>query len=196
MHRLAPLLAVFMTLVLQSGALADARIEALTEALDNHDSYSLEITGRDENGEFTATYFYSPEVRVLSREDRDGNSLYLYNKLSRPDKVMVTRRGVAYRYRLDNPRLPAFFPESLLEHYLGKALRSGASQGDGESAVYHLEDDRELVIRLEPDGRLAEMEVRTAESGLSIYSFDSLVFDPDLDGPEYSKLSRYISRVR
>ena len=88
---------------------------------------------------------------------------------------MVTRSGVAYLYRLDNPNLPDYFPGSLLQHYLG--LRSQAG----------------LKFRYLPDGRLDNLEVGDYRSEGQGFLVTEVEFDPDL---ENSRFRRYASYLR
>ena len=173
MHRASTFFCIFIVLILSSTALADEN--NLLARLENHDSYSLQIEGRDEDGEFTATYLYTPDLQVLKRRDRKGESTYLYDKLKRPEKVMVTRSGVAYLYRLDNPNLPDYFPGSLLQYYLGLDSQGG------------------LSFRYLPDGSLDSLEVGDYSSEGPGFMVPEVEFDPDL---ENSRFRRYASYLR
>ena len=173
MHRAATFFCIFIVLILSSPILADE--SALLARLEKHESYSLQIEGRDEDGEFKATYLYTPDLQVLKRRDAKGESTYLYDKLKRPEKVMVTRLGVAYLYRLDNPNLPEYFPGSLLEYYLG------------------LESQIGLRCRYAPDGVLESLEIGGYADGGPGFRVTEVEFEPDL---EDSRFRRYASYLR
>ena len=171
--RLAPtLLCVFITLILSSTAYADG--STVLEQLEESGSYSLQIEGRDEDGEFKATYLYTPEVQVFKRRDATGESTYLYDKVKRPEKVMVTRRGVAYMYRLDNPNLPDYFPGSLLSYYLER------------------EADRGLDFQYGPDGRLESLEVGDYTRDGDGFFVSKVEFQPDPEDPRFRRYARLL----
>ena len=81
MHRASTFFCIFIVLILSSTALADEN--TLLARLENHDSYSLQIEGRDEDGEFTATYLYTPDLQVLKRRTPDSHLLFPESALQR-----------------------------------------------------------------------------------------------------------------
>ena len=172
MHRAPTLLCVFIALILSSTAYANEN--TVLAQLEESGSYSLQIEGRDEDGEFTATYLYTPDVQVLKRRDAAGESTYLYDKLKRPEKVMVTRLGVAYMYRLDNPNLPDYFPGSLLEYYLER------------------EADRGLQFEYSQDGRLESLEVGDYSNQGTGFYVTQVEFEPDPEDPRFRRYARFL----
>lgn len=155
--------------------MADSSIASALKDLNQDQSYSLELKGRDKDGEYTATYLYTPELQLMRRQDKLGVSTYLYDRVKRADKVMVTRAGVAYMYSLDNPLLPAFIPGSFLKHHLSS------------------ENSDKLKVSLSSDGRLSGMEVGDfAEQGQG-FLVENVVFDPDLESdPKFTRFARYL----
>ena len=175
MRRLTSVLCFFLALALSSTTMADGSIGSALKNLDQQQSYSLELKGRDKDGEYTATYLYTPELQVMRRQDKFGVSTYLYDKVKRADKVMVTRAGVAYMYSLDNPLLPAFIPGSFLKHHLSS------------------ERPESLKVSFTSQGILSGLEVGNfAEQGEG-FLVEGLVFDPDPENdPKFSRFARYL----
>lgn len=170
MQKASSFLCVFLALILTATACADGN-DVLAQ-LQKNEGYSLQVEGRDEDGEFTATYLYTPEVQVYSRKDRTGESTYLYDKVKRPEKVMVTRAGVAYMYRLDNPNLPAYFPGSLLEYYL----------------------KRESDVRFQygPDGQVKTLEVGDYSEEGTGFLVTEVEFEPDPEDPRFRRYAHFL----
>lgn len=155
MSRLATFLCTCFTLVLFHSGLAQTGITDLNDASAAGQSYAAMLTGQDAGGEFSAVYYCSDDFKLMKRKDRDGVTVYQYQKSKRPDKVLVTRAGVSYFYRLDNPRLPHYFLESL-DSYLEKERAFGGqtqeeltvNTGDGATLVI-----KELTYNPSPDDR-------------------------------------------
>ncbi len=168
--RILTLVLFFVALILLAPASADGSIDAVMKQLKANESYSFKLQGHDDNGKYSAIYLYSPDLQIWQRQDQNGTSTYLYDKLKRPDKVMVTRNGVAYMYSLDNPLLPDHFPGSLLESYLQDRSRvSATTAAEGAFPT--------LVI--------------SPKTGASV-TISELVFSPDLDDPTFSRMARFL----
>lgn len=164
MSRLTSILCACLTLVLFHSGLAQTGLTDLNDASANGQSYAAMLTGQDAGGEFSAVYYCSDDFKLMKRKDRDGVTVYRYQKSKRPDKVMVTRAGVSYFYRLDNPRLPHYFLESL-DTYLEKEQKFG-SQANEELTV-DTGDGATLVIK-------------------------ELTYNPSPDDPRFRDVTRYV----
>jgi len=151
---------------LTSNGAAETTLESLRTKVSDQEPYFMKLEGHDKDGNFTADYYYSPGLSVLKREDGDGSAVYVYDEEKRAEKVQVTRRGVAYMYRLDNPRLPSGFPESLLE----LCFENGEGAVDGENS-----------FRFEAD----------INGDNLVLTVTSLVFDPTPDDPGVASIGRY-----
>src|SRR5690606_10255118 len=99
---------------------------------------------------------------------------YLYDKVKRPEKVMVTRDGVAYMYRLDNPLLPEYLPGSLLSYYLARV------------------DDQEIAFKLAADGEIEALKVGDFGERGEGFSVNAIAFDPEPSDPMLSRFARYL----
>lgn len=192
--RFAKSLLVFITLVLTQVVSAEPEIEALRRQLDEHSAYAVTIEGRDENGEFTALYYYSPEVRVVRIKNRNGKSIFEYDRAKVDDRVQVTRNGVAYRYRLDNPLIPFGLPDSLLSRLLNE-VEGPARVSDGEGGkiiVFSDQNQRDVRFVFGPNNGIDRVEFPSEHGELTV---TALKFDPQKNDPNYSRLRRYIART-
>lgn len=197
MKKFSTILCLVITLILTTSSLADNGIEELKRELQDHDSYAARLEGRDGDGEFSALYFHSPELRVLRRKDRKGKVVFEYDKRSRTDKVTVTRGGVAYRYKLDNPLLPSHFPDSLVEFLVGQATGEASVEqtDEGTSESYRTEDGGVVTFLYGGDGSLDSIRYEASDESRFVLRVTNLMFDPQTDTQEFSRLNRYIRRV-
>lgn len=163
MFRLTTILCACITLILFNAGLADQGLADLGADSDSGKSYAAKLSGHDGDGEFSAVYFYSDDLRILKRRDKKGVTIYRYQKSKRPDKVMVTRSGVSYFYRLDNPGLPNYFLNSL-DVYLADSEEFGSTE-------------------------TTEFEFET-EDGSKVQVKD-FTYNPTKDDPRFKDVTRY-----
>jgi outer membrane lipoprotein-sorting protein len=196
MQKFALLFSVFTALFLTSSVAAEPALDALRQKASEHETYAMTLEGSDENGKYTAVYFYSPELSVLTRMDREGKTLFLYDREKRADKVQVTRQGVAYMYRLDNPRLPANFPGSLLSAYLESATGRGQEQATDEGNALLFETDKgdTLTFVFKSPGEFERLDVVRVGDKAQTLSVTQLEFDPEPDHPDLASIGRYIRK--
>ena len=195
MKRFSTLLCVLTTLCLAATGLADGLGE-LHEKLKSHESYAAELTGTDGDGEFSALYFYSPEITVFRRKDRKGRVLFVYDEDKIADRVTVTRDGAKYRYALDNPRLPKAFPNSLVEFLLDAATGRPEVEEttSGSLERYGTLEDASVLFYLDGQGALEALGYTQEEGGVSHFKVTNIVFDPDPEHPDFGRIRRYIQK--